>query len=230
MNHPVSPRRGFHDTGKKSSEHGEDRKFKGTLNCQRLEDFLFCISDAKILPVPSHKLLDALLHRGRGLVVKPLNQIGHVGISVWNVPWLHRQKLFGGRPSQSLFYGRNVIKQLYRLVVADVVNAPGSGTAARVWRGATPLRIAGSWPIDDVDDAFDDVVDVGKGTTVPAVVVHLNWLAGEDGLGKLKKRHIRPAPWAIHREKAQASGGQTIEVAVSMSHEFVAFLAGGVQT
>ena len=36
-----------------------------------------------------------------------------------------------------------------------------------------------------------------------AVVEHLDWLVLQNGFGEQEQRHIRPAPRAIHRKKAQ---------------------------
>ena len=61
------------------------------------------------------------------------------------------------------------------------------------------------------------------------IVENLNWLSSKNGFSKFEQRHVGPAPWSIDCEKAQASGGKAIEVAIGVRHEFVRFFASGVE-
>ena len=76
---------------------------------------------------------------------------------------------------------------------------------------------------------LDDVVDVGEIPLHPALVEHLDRLPGQDRPGEQHRRNVGPAPGSVHGEKAQAGGGQAIEVAVGVGHQLVGFLRGGIQ-
>ena len=83
--------------------------------------------------------------------------------------------------------------------------------------------------IQDPNDAFDDVVDVGKVAAVFTVVEYGDLFACKDGFCELEKRHVWPSPGAIDSEEAQASGRQVVQMAVGVSHQLVAFLTSGVE-
>ena len=56
------------------------------------------------------------------------------------------------------------------------------------------------------------------------MVVDINWLTFEDRLGEFEQCHIRPAPWAVDREKPKQCGGDVKEMGIGMRHHFVGFL------
>ena len=61
------------------------------------------------------------------------------------------------------------------------------------------------------------------------VVVHLDRLVAEDGLGESEQCHVRPSPRPIDGEEAQPGRRQLVEMAVGMRHQFVGAFARGVE-
>ncbi|MCY1371217.1 hypothetical protein D9M69_583510 [compost metagenome] len=88
------------------------------------------------------------------------------------------------------------------MLAADVENPPGCHARGRVWLFAVPLSVGLRWAVDQACDALDNVVDVGEVPLVLAVVEQLQWPFFGDGPGELDRRHVRPSPGAVHREKA----------------------------
>ncbi len=85
-------------------------------------------------------------------------------------------------------------------------------------QGATPL-VAGSgdWAsqfgsaaagtVQGGDHAGDDVVHIGEVALHLAVAEDVDRPAGEDRLGELEERHVRPAPGAVDREEPEPVEG-----------------------
>ena len=80
-----------------------------------------------------------------------------------------------------------------------------------------------------MDHSLHDVVDVGEIAAHEPLVEHPDRLVGQDRPREQHWRHIRSAPWAIHSDEAQASGGQAVEVAVGVGHQLIGLLGGGIQ-
>jgi hypothetical protein len=78
--------------------------------------------------IPSHKFADAIFDGCRRTEIGIADKIIDVSIGCRDIAWLHRQQLLVGLSSQLLLKDRNDPHQLFRLVVADIVDAP--------WRGA----------------------------------------------------------------------------------------------
>jgi len=62
-------------------------------------------SGVKFLAVPSDKTLNVFFHLSGGLVVKLLDQVGHVSIGVWHITGLQGQQLFFGCFAEDFFGG-----------------------------------------------------------------------------------------------------------------------------
>ena len=90
-------------------------------------------------------------------------------------------------------------------------------------------RIGLGGAVHDPDDPFDDVVHVGEVPLHLAVVEDVDGPPFEDGLGRTGRGHVRPPPGTIDGEEAQAGGGQAVEMAVGMGHQFVGLLGGCVE-
>ncbi len=84
--------------------------------------------------------------------------------------------------------------------------------------------------IKHTGNAFHNIIDIGEIADHVAVVEYLDGLVVEDGFGEKKQSHVGTAPGTVNGEEAQAGGGKAEQVAVSMGHQFVAFLCGGIQT
>ena len=106
----------------------------------------------------------------------------------------------------------------------------GCSSRRRVRLHRIKVEIRRSWLIATADHALHDVVDEGEITLHFAVIEHLDRLTSQDRFSKQHWSHIRSAPWAIDRKKAQASGWHPIQVAVGVRHQLIRFLAGRIKT
>ncbi len=61
------------------------------------------------------------------------------------------------------------------------------------------------------------------------MVENIDRPAGENRPGKEEQGHIRAPPGTVDGEKAQPCTGQTVEMGIGVRHQFVGFLAGGIQ-
>jgi len=94
----------------------------------------------------------------------------------FHVARLHRLHLDLRLLAEHALQRRDVIQELHRPAVADVVD--------RIRRG----------PVEDPERAFDDVVDVGEVALHVAVVEDLDRLAFHDGMREQHRRHVGPPP------------------------------------
>lgn len=62
-----------------------------------------------------------------------------------------------------------------------------------------------------------------------AFVEHLDRPPGQHRAREQQRRHVRPAPRAIHGEEAQAGGAQAVQLRVGMGHQLVGRLGRRVQ-
>ena len=161
-------------------------------------------STAVVAAIPVYETTDANLDGCCRLVVKLFDEIANVGVGVRYIAGLERQEFLDRRLAQSLFQRGDVIHEFHRLVVADVVNAPGRRAGAGIGDGAVPVGVGRRRPVENADYALDDVVDIGEVAPVLAVVEDLYRLTGQDGLGKLEEGHVRPSPGPIDGEETQA--------------------------
>ena len=76
---------------------------------------------------------------------------------------------------------------------------------------ALPRRVGGGGLIKHADDAFDNVINIGKVTAVFAVVKDLDRFARQYGFGEFEQRHVGSTPRAIDGKEAQAGGGQVVK-------------------
>jgi len=83
--------------------------------------------------------------------------------------------------------------------------------------------------VHDAQHALDNIVDVGEVAATVAHVEDLDDVAAAQLLGEAEIGHIGPAHGAVHREEAQASRRDGIELGVGGGHELVGLLGGGVE-
>ena len=62
--------------------------------------------------------------------------------------------------------------------------------------------------IEYPEDAFDDIIDIGKIAFHITVIENIDRLPGQDSLGEQEKRHVRSPPGSIDREEPQPCGRQ----------------------
>ena len=115
------------------------------------------------------------------------------------------------------------VEEVLGVVIADVVDFIG-------WDGetvGTSLFLGGV--LHNADDAFYDVVDIGEVALTVAIVEDFDGFAFHQFVGEAEIGHIGAASGAIDGEEAEASGGDIIEFAIGMGHEFVALLRGSIK-
>src|SRR5882724_2585622 len=112
--------------------------------------------------VPPHKRSHPFFDRGLRPKSHRLSEIGYIGHRRGNIARLHRQQIERGLATQFGLEHGNTVHQLDRLVVPDVENAIGRTAPGRIGIAACPLRIAGRHGVENADDAFDDVIDIGE--------------------------------------------------------------------
>ena len=81
-----------------------------------------------IASIPRRKLTDAILDGCGGAEIDVAGEVVDVGIGRRDVAGLHRQQLPFGLASQFLLEDRHHPRQFFRLVVADIVDAPRRST------------------------------------------------------------------------------------------------------
>ena len=119
--------------------------------------------------------------------------------------------------------------QLYRTVVADVVDPVRGTTGAGVGSIAIPVEIRLGQVMHDPVNSLDDIVDEGEIPLHFTVVEDIDRFPLKDRLGEEEQRHVRSSPRAVDGEEPEPGGGQAVEVGVSMGHQFVRLLRGGVE-
>ena len=108
------------------------------------------------------------------------------------------------------------------MVVADVIDFVGR-------EGESVFAVLLFWGVlHHADDAFDDVVDVGKVALALAVVENLDGLAGFELVGEAEVGHVGAAGGAVNGKESQARARDVVELAVGVRHELVALFGGGV--
>lgn len=121
------------------------------------------------------------------------------------------------------------MEQLLGMGVADIEHPVWRPAGRWIWRKGIEGGIGGGRFVDAGDHPGHDVVDVGEIAAHAALVEHPDRLPRQDRLGKQHRRHVGPAPGAVHGEKAQPRSRQPIQVAVGVGHQFIGFLSGRVQ-
>src|SRR5580704_7498977 len=81
----------------------------------------------------------------------------------------------------------------------------------------------------DRQNAFDNVIDERKVAPHVSMIKNSNRLVRENRLNKQEGRHVGASPWAIDGKEAKAGGGDVIEMAVTMRHEFSGLLGGRIE-
>src|SRR6476659_7892882 len=76
---------------------------------------------------PLDETADAIGNRGRRLEIDLARQVVDIGVGRQDVSRLHRQELALGLDADSVFKQTDDLEQFDRIVVADVVDAPGGG-------------------------------------------------------------------------------------------------------
>ena len=186
-----------------------------------------------ILFIPFRKLPEAFAEGDAGGEAEVAFEGGGVGVGGGDVAGLHRDELLmgfevvvGGEDAgadEFFLEDLHEIQEVFGLAAADVINGVGRDGKA-VFAGFLFGGLC-----HNVDDAFDDVIDVGEVPAAVAVVEDLDGLAFQEFVGKAEVGHVRSSGGAIDGEEAQAGGRDVVEFAVAVGKEFVALLGRSVQ-
>lgn len=126
-------------------------------------------------------------------------------------------------PDKFLLKHRHEVQQVLRGAVPDVVDHIR-------WHGEAVLPSASFGSVaHDPDDAFYDVVDVGKVPEAVAVVEYPDLISSDQSVCEAIVSHIRPAAWAVDGEETQSCGWYVIKFAVCMCQQLIALFRGGVE-
>ena len=119
--------------------------------------------------------------------------------------------------------GLHEVQQVFGLAAADVIDF--------IWRdGQTVLP----HPLfrgfgHHSNNAFHDVIHVGKVAAAVAVVVNLYSLTLQEFVGETEIGHVGTAGRTINRKESQPSCRNIVEFGVAVGEEFVALLSGRIQ-
>ena len=186
-----------------------------------------------ILLIPLRELPQSFPQRRGGLKAEVLLQGGCIGVCDGYIAGLHRHEFFvrvevivcGQHACADQFFleDGNKVQKVLGLVVADVVDfVRGNGQAvlARALLG----RMA-----HHAHNALYNVVNVGEVALAVAVIEYLDFLAAHQFVGEAEIGHIGTAGRAVDGEEAKARAGDIVEFAVSVRHQLVALLRGGIE-
>ena len=114
------------------------------------------------------------------------------------------------------------VQQVLGLTAADVVNG--------IRRDGKPVfagLLFGGFAHDS-DDAFHDIIDIGKIPSAVAVVVDLDGLAFQQFVREPEIGHVRTPGRSIDGEEAEARGRDIVKLGIAVGEEFVALLRGRI--
>ena len=168
-----------------------------------------------------------------GLEAEVLFQGRRVGVSNRHITRLHGDELLVG--SKVVVLGQHAgthqlflqdgheVEEVFGRVVADVVYlVRGDGQtvlAVLLLRGV----------LHDAHHSLHDVVDIGEVALAVAIIENLDGLAFHQLIGEAEVSHVGTAGGAIDGKEAEAGRGDVVELAISMGHQLVALLRGGVE-
>ena len=161
-----------------------------------------------------NKAGDPLLQRHLRRIAAQGLQTGDVGKGFADIARLHRQHDLFRCPSKGLLEDLDHPHQADRPVVADVED---------------PVRALVARMVQHPDHTVDDVIDEGEIARHSPLAKHLDRLTREDLLGKAEIGHVRPAPWTVHGEEAQAADRKAVEVGVGLAHQLAGTLRGRIE-
>ena len=187
-----------------------------------------------IIPsIPLSKSPQAFSQAGIGLEAEVLLQWGCVCIGYWHITWLHGHKFLVGlevvvlgqdTSTHQLFLQDGYeVEEVFGRVVADVIYLVR-------WDGESVLAVLLlRGVLHDAHHSFHDVVDIGEVALAVAIIEYLDGIAFHQLVGEAEVSHVGTACGAIDGEETEAGRGDVVELAISMGHQLVALLRGGVE-
>lgn len=83
--------------------------------------------------------------------------------------------------------------------------------------------------LHDAHHSLHDVVDIGEVALAVAIIENLDGLAFHQLVGEAEVSHVGTTGGAIDGKEAEAGRGNVVELAISMGHQLVALLRGGIK-
>ena len=115
------------------------------------------------------------------------------------------------------------VEEVFGGVVADVIYlVRGDGQSV-----LTVLLLGGV--LHDAHHSLHNVVDIGEVALAVTVVENLDGLTFHQFVGEAEIRHIGTTCRTVYCKETQAGRGDVVEFAISMGHQLVALLGGGVE-
>ena len=186
-----------------------------------------------VFAIPLSKSSQALSQAGIGLEAEVLFQGLRVGVGHGYVAGLHGHEFLVGievvvlgqdtGTHQLFLQDGHEVEEVFGGVVADVIYLVR-------WDGQSVLAVLLlRGVLHDAHHSLYDVVDVSEVALAVAIVEYLDGLAFHQLVGEAEVSHIWTTGGAIDGKEAQAGRGDVVELRVSMGHQFVALLRGGVE-
>ena len=116
------------------------------------------------------------------------------------------------------------VEEVLGMAVAYVIDSIGNSLSP-----ALPSREGSRSNLHDADNAFDDVVDVGKVALAVTIVEDLDGLTFHEFVSKTEVGHVGTTGWAIDGEETETSGGDIVEFRVGVGEQFVRLLRGSIE-
>ena len=115
------------------------------------------------------------------------------------------------------------VEEVFGRVVADVIYLVR-------WNGQSVLAVPLlGGVLHDAHHSLYDVVDIGEIALAVAIVENLDGFAFHQFVGEAEVCHVGTTCGAIDGKEAEAGRGDVVELTISMGHQFVALLRGGVE-
>ena len=186
-----------------------------------------------IFCIPLSKSPQASSQAGIGLEAEVLFQGIRVGISHGHVAGLHGHEFLVGLEvvvlgqdagtDQFFLQDGHEVEEVFGGVVADVIYlVRGDGQSV-----LTVLLLGGV--LHDAHHSLHNVVDIGEVALAVAIIENLDGFAFHQFVGEAEVSHVGTTSRAIDGKEAEAGRGDVVELTISMGHQFVALLRGGVE-
>src|SRR3974390_1955541 len=163
-----------------------------------------------VIPIPSNESRQSVFDRRSRHKSEVSAACFDVGVSFRYIAHLQRLKAHLGFHAERRFENRNEIRQLFRAIVAEIVNGV--------------RRAAGARPAEGGNDSPHDIVDIGKVAPPLASVEYGDRFTGKNRTRKNKRSHVRSSPRAINGEKPQARARNSVKMRVGVADQFVGAL------
>lgn len=118
---------------------------------------------------------------------------------------------------------RHEVKQILRMIVADVVDF------VRRYRKSVLAVGAFGCMLHHAHHSLNNVVDIGEVPLTVAVVEDLDLLSLNKLVGESEISHVGTSAWTVDCEEPQSCGRNVVELGVGVGHQLVALLGGGVE-